>query len=279
MKCCAAGPFAPVGLRPVLPRRAPPSGSQNVPPRHQCRFRQHFVPLRRQCPLRRGSLRPLRGRSDRRRRAVAGILPGPQGRARRRVAKRGWPLMEAAGLAAARGRRTDLGPRRRLDRGRAGARQQAESQGARCRRRNFDGQGAAGHARFDPCADADPRLPRPRPLPRQPRSARPRAAEERSGARSAHLPLHRRRPGSARSSSTRYLASNSRPSARSSRSCDAPTARRSASSSCTSPTPRRRAGSRNASKGRTRRSPSPARASARSSTSWSRPTASRNSAI
>ena len=66
--------------------------------------------------------------------------------------------------------------------------------------------------------------------------------------------------------------------ARSSRSCGAPTARRSASSSCTSPIRRRRAGSRSASKGPTRRSPSPARASARSSTSWSRPKASRSSA-
>ena len=55
--------------------------------------------------------------------------------------------------------------------------------------------------------------------------------------------------------------------ARSSRSCGAPTARRSASSSCTSPIRRRKPGCRSASRDRTRRSASPARAGARSSTS------------
>ena len=59
------------------------------------------------------------------------------------------------------------------------------------------------------------------------------------------------------SSSTRCSASNSRRCARSSPSCAAPIARRSASSSCTSPIPRRRAGSRSASKAATRRSASP----------------------
>ena len=133
-------------------------------------------------------------------------------------------------------------------------------------------------ARFDPRADADPRLPRPRPFPRQARSARPRAAR-RTKRSSIRAPTASPKPiSTARSSSTRCSAWNSRPCARSSRSCAAPTARRSASSSCTSPMRRRRPGFRSASRAATRRSPSPARASARSSTSWSRPRASRSSA-
>ena len=78
-------------------------------------------------------------------------------------------------------------------------------------------------------------------------------------------------------SSTRCSGSNSRRCARSSPSCAAPIARRSAWSSCTSPTPRRRAGSRSASKAATRKSASPAKASAPSSTSWWKRKASRNS--
>ena len=123
---------------------------------------------------------------------------------------------------------------------------------------------AAGDARFHPRADADPRLPHPRPFPRQARSARTRAGEERGRARSDAPTASPKPISTARSSSTRCSASNSRPCARSSRSCSAPIARRSASSSCTSPIRRRRRGSRSASKARTRKSPSPAKASARS---------------
>ena len=94
---------------------------------------------------------------------------------------------------SARQRRTDRGADRRLERGREDRRRQDQGQGASQGRRDFRRRGAAGDARFDPRADADPRLPRPRPLPRQARSARARAAEERGGARSALLRLHRGR--------------------------------------------------------------------------------------
>ena len=57
------------------------------------------------------------------------------------------------------------------------------------------GRRAAGDARRHPRADADPRLPRARPFPRQARSAGDRAGEERRRARSALLRLHRRRHG------------------------------------------------------------------------------------
>ena len=57
------------------------------------------------------------------------------------------------------------------------------------RRRSVRGRRRACHPRFDPRADADPRLSRSRPFPRQSRSARPRSAEERGRARSAHLRL------------------------------------------------------------------------------------------
>ena len=102
--------------------------------------------------------------------------------------------------------------------------------------------------------------------------------EERGGARSAHLRLRRGRSRPAdlpRQGSGARIRHHPR---RSSPSCGAPIARRSASSSCTSPTARRKAGSRSASRGPTRRSPSRPRASAPSSTSWSKPKASRNSA-
>ena len=93
----------------------------------------------------------------------------------------------------ARQRRIDCGADRRLERGREDRRRQDQGQGASQGRRDFGGRGAAGHAGFHPRADADPRLPRPRPLPRQARSARARTGEERGGARPALLRLHRGR--------------------------------------------------------------------------------------
>ena len=175
-------------------------------------------------------------------------------------------------------RRAGRGADRRLERGREDRRRQDQGQGAGQGRRDFGGRGAAGDARFDPRADADPRLPHPRPFPRQARSARARAAEERGGARSALLRLHRRRPRpqdlprqGARprirdhARDRRHPAPHLLPDAR--RRIHAHLRLR-----------RRRPGSRSASKAATRRSASPARASARSSTSWSRPRASRSSA-
>ena len=131
-------------------------------------------------------------------------------------------------------------------------------------RRNLGGRRPSGDARFGARPDADPRLPHARPFPRQARSARDRAAARPRGTRSALLRLRRRAISTARSSSITCSASNTERCARSSRSANAPTARRSASSSCTSPTPRRRAGFRSASRARTRKSVSPARAAARS---------------
>ena len=214
------------------------------------------------------------------RRRVAGVLPEPEGRARRRRAgTRSGPSWQRPDWPQRGARRTGLRARRRLgarSRRRSATRSRRTAQARR--RRALRRRRAAGDARFDPRPDADPRLPRARPFPRQSRSARPRAAERRGGPRPALLRLHRGRLSTARSSSTTCSGSSSPRCARSSPSCSAPTARRSASSSCTSPTRRRRAGSRSASRGPTRRSPSPARASARSSTSWSRPKASRSSA-
>ena len=181
-----------------------------------------------------------------------------------------WPPLQR--------RRSGRRARRRLGGSGPGARRQGQGAGAGTRGRTILGRRRTRHPRFDPRADADPRLSRARPFPRQSRSARPRAAEQRGGARSAHLRLQRRRSRPSDFPRQGARASNSAPSARSSASCAAPIARRSASNSCTSPTARRRAGSRSASKARTRKSPSPAKASAPSSTSWSRPKASRNSA-
>ena len=94
----------------------------------------------------------------------------------------------------ARAQRARLCTRRRLARGRGAL---GDKSGARAdkRRRALRRRCPAGHAQFDPRADADPRLPRARPFPRQSRSARPRAATGRGGARSALLRLHRRRHG------------------------------------------------------------------------------------
>ena len=168
-----------------------------------------------------------------------------------------WPLAPQ--------RRPDLRARRQLGAGREGGRRQACRQGARPRaRRDLGGRRPSGDARFGARPDADPRLPHARPFPRQARSARDRAAARPRGTRSALLRFRRRAISTARSSSITCSASNTRRCARSSRSANAPTARRSASSSCTSPTPRRRAGFRSASRGRTRKSVSPARAAARS---------------
>ena len=72
-------------------------------------------------------------------------------------------------------------------------RRQGARQGARRRRRAVPDRRAAGDARLGARADADPRLSHPRPLPRQSRSARPRAAQGRRGARSALLRLQRGR--------------------------------------------------------------------------------------
>ena len=177
------------------------------------------------------------------------------------------PSWSAAELAAAAARRSHHRAGGRLGRGRARGRRQAQGQGAEPRRRNLRRRGAAGHPRFDPCPDADPRLPHPRRLPRQSRSARARAAEGPLRARSALLRLQREPTTTGRSFSTACSVSNSAPSARSSPSCSAPTARPWRSSSCTSPTAPRRAGCRSASRAPTRRSASPAKASAPSSTS------------
>ena len=213
------------------------------------------------------------------RRRMAGLLPEPERRPRATSAKCARPVLAAAGLAAAGAQRTDRGARRRLGRGRA--RRSATRSRPRRRRRASscpaaDVQRATRdsiralmlirayrarghfHANLDPLGLEPP--------------------QERGGA-AIRAPTASPRPiSTARFSSTRCSGSNSARCARSSPFCDAPIARRSASSSCISPTPRRRAGFRSASRARTRRSPSPARASARSSTSWSKPKASRNSA-
>ncbi len=91
--------------------------------------------------------------------------------------------------------------------------------------------------------------------------------KDRLRARSALLRLRAKPTTTGRFSSTACSVSSSAPSARSSPSCSALTARPWRWSSCTSPTPRRKAGCRSASRAPTRRSASPARASAPSSTS------------
>ena len=188
------------------------------------------------------------------------------------------PSWAPARLAAAAGRRSHRGARRQLGRGRQRRRHQGQGAGAKPRRRAFLGRRRTRDPRLDPGADADPRLSGARPFPRQSRSARPRAGR-RTRRSSIRAPTASATPiSTVRSFSTRCSGSNSAPSARSSPSCGAPIARRSASNFCTSRTAPRRAGFRSASKGRTRRSRSPAKASAPSSTSWSKPKASRNSA-
>ena len=209
---------------------------------------------------------------------VAGVLREPEGRpaptSPRAASGPSWqrPNWPHAERRAGRGADGDWGEVEKA------VGDKIKAQGAGQGRRALRRRRAAGDARFHPRADADPRLPHARPLPRQARSAR-RSSRRRTRRSSIRAPTASPKPTwTARSSSTRCSASNSRRCARSSRSCGAPTARRSASSSCTSPIRRRRPGSRSASRAATRRSPSPARASARSSTSWSRPKASRNSA-
>ena len=176
------------------------------------------------------------------RRRVAGVLPEPEGRRRATSPKNAhgpswqrpdWPPRPRGELVAA------------LDGDWAEAEQGArrQDQGARRRRSGVElsaAEVAAGDARFDPRADADPRLPHARSFPRQSRSARPRAAA-RTRRSSIRAPTASPRPiSTARSSSTTCSASNSARCARSSPSCGAPIARRSASNSCTSPTARRR---------------------------------------
>ncbi len=180
---------------------------------------------------------------------VARFLRQPEGPERRRRQERARRLVaEAADHRArrdARRRSTASGPKpRRRSATRCSGKAQAR------RRRTLRRRRAAGDARFDPRADADPRLPHPRPLPRQARSARPRA-QARTTRSLIRAPTASPKPTwTARSSSTRCSASSSAPCARSSRSSSAPTARRWASSSCTSPMPRRRRGFRSASKAR-----------------------------
>ena len=112
-----------------------------------------------------------------------------------------------------------------------------EGQGRRAgaRRRGLGARGLPGDARFRPRPDDDPRLPDARPPAGRPRPAR--ARRRRATTRSCtRRPTASPRPTTTgRSSSTTCSAWSSRPSARCSKSCGAPIARRSASSSCTSP--------------------------------------------
>ena len=181
----------------------------------------------------------LRGRSRHRSMPSGGVLPEPEGRARRRQQERQRAVLAAAELAAA--PTANWSRRSTGDWARSRSRRrQDQGQGAGQGRRALGRRRAAGHARFDPRADADPRLPRARPFPRQSRSARARAAA-RTRTNSIRAPTASPTPTStARSSSTRCSASNSRPARDHRDPARAPTARRSASSSCTSPIPRRR---------------------------------------
>ena len=186
--------------------------------------------------------RPVLGR-----RGVARLLRGPPGRAERRRAdgpswqRPDWPVVANGELVAA------------LDGNWAGARGRSrqEDQGRRRspRRRNLRRAGPAGGARFGPRHHDDPRLPHARPLLRQSRSARPRAAQDRRRPRPGLLRLHRGRLRPEDLHRPRARARVRDRPARCSRSCGGPIAARSASSSCTSPTRPRRAGSRSASKG------------------------------
>ncbi len=135
------------------------------------------------------------------------------------------------------------------------------------RRRIVGGRRAAGDARFDPRADDDPRLPHARPSPRQSRSARPRAGEERGRARSALLRLHRgrSRPPDLHRQRARPRIRDDARDPRHPAAHLLPDARRRVHAHLRSRS--RRPGSRSASRARTRRSPSPARARGRSSTS------------
>ena len=235
------------------------------------RFRPHLLPLRRQRRLHRRPLRPLRARPGRGRRRVAELLREPEGRAGRRRArarrapswaKPNWPLQPNGDLV--------VGARRQLGRDRKDDRRQ--DQGARRRRSGVEHlrrRRAAGDARFDPRADADPRLPHARPsaTPISIRSASSRRAA-RGRARSEDLRLHR-----SRSRPHDLPRQGARPRirarcARSSPSCAAPIARRIGFEFMHISEPGAEGLDPGAHRGRaTRRSPSPAKASARSSTS------------
>ena len=123
--------------------------------------------------LHRRALRPLRERPGRRRRRMARILPEPEGRRAPSVAReaRGALLAEAE-LADPAQRRSGRGARRPVGRDREGDRRQDLGQGAGQGRRAVPDRRHAGHARYHPRTDADPRLPHARPFPRQSRSAR-----------------------------------------------------------------------------------------------------------
>ena len=105
-------------------------------------------------------------------RRVAGILQKPEGPARRREAGRRRSVLGEAELAGHAARRSRLRARWQLGAGREGGRRQARREGAGEGRRTLGGRRAAGDARFDPRADADPRLSHARTFPRQSRSAR-----------------------------------------------------------------------------------------------------------
>ena len=166
-----------------------------------------------------------------------------------------------------------------MGRGREEDRRQGPRQGAGRGRRAHRRRRAAGDARLDPRADADPRLPHPRPLPRQSRSARPRAAQK------DDEELDPRAYGFGEADLDRKIFldkvlglefATMREIVAILRAHLLPDA--SASSSCTS---RCRAEGLAAGAHRRRRQGDhlhAAKASARSSTSWSRPKASRNSA-
>ncbi len=113
----------------------------------------------------------------------------------RRRQKRARRLLEETELAAAPGRRSGGRARRAMGGNRKAPRRENLRQGAGQGRRNLLDRRAAGHARFDPRADADPRLPHARPFPRQARSARHPGRTERGRARSALLRLYRSRHG------------------------------------------------------------------------------------
>ena len=99
----------------------------------------------------------------------------------------GGPTGRRPSAAISSPRSTAIGPKPRR---RVGAKVKAQAQ---ARGVDIRAERRARDPRLDPRADADPRLSRARPLPRQSRSARARAAEERGGTRSAHLRLRRRR--------------------------------------------------------------------------------------
>ena len=206
-------------------------------------IRQHFVPLRRQCRLSsKISMPNIEADPAAVDAELAGVFPEPEGREGDVVkgARRG--LLEEAELAAcaptasSSRRSTAIG---RTPRRRSATKIKATAQAKR--RRALVRRRAAGDARFDPRADADPRLSHARPSC-TPSSIRSSSSRRRTSRNSIRAPTASPKPiWTGRSSSTRCWASNSRTHARDRRrSCGAPIARRSASSSCTSPIPSRR---------------------------------------